>query len=80
MPVMDKAIYLKEKLYMVSEAQRARKEMRNILLVIDNCIDKSKKVLHQIKATRKMRILVVFTSFSSQQEKTWLIPHCPPWG
>jgi uncharacterized membrane-anchored protein YhcB (DUF1043 family) len=34
-PVMDKAIHLKEKLYMVSEAQRARKEMRNILSVID---------------------------------------------
>ncbi|MEM0004613.1 MAG: hypothetical protein QXN97_04710 [Desulfurococcaceae archaeon] len=48
-PVMDKAIHLKEKFYMVSEAQRARKEMHSIVAMIDNCIDKAKKVIHQTK-------------------------------
>jgi len=52
-PVMDKAIHLKEKLYMVSEAQRARKEMRSIVAMIDNCIDKTKKVIHQTKLRGK---------------------------
>ena len=56
-PVMDKAMHLKEKFYMVSEAQRARKEMRNILSMIDNCIDKAKKVIHQTKLRGKCEYL-----------------------
>jgi hypothetical protein len=48
-PVMDKAIRLKEKLYMATEAQRARKEMHNIKSMIDNCIDRTKKVIYQTK-------------------------------
>jgi hypothetical protein len=52
-PVMNKAIHLKEKLYMVSEAQRARKEMHNIKSMIDNCIEKTKKAIHQTKLRGK---------------------------
>jgi hypothetical protein len=52
-PVMDKAMHLKEKFYMVSEAQRARKEMRSIVAMINNCIDKTKKVIHQTKLRGK---------------------------
>jgi len=48
-PVMDKAIHLKEKFYMIPEAQRAREEMRSIALMIDKCIDKTKKAFHQTK-------------------------------
>jgi hypothetical protein len=56
-PVMDKAIHLREKLYMVSEAQRARKEMHSIVAMIDNCIDKTKKVIHQTKLRGKCEYL-----------------------
>jgi hypothetical protein len=56
-PVMDKAIHLKEKFYMVSEAQRARKEMYNIKSMIDKCIDKTKKVIHQTKLRGKCEYL-----------------------
>jgi hypothetical protein len=56
-PVMDKAMHLKEKFYMVSEAQRARKEMHNILSMIDNCIDKTKKVIYQTKLRGKCEYL-----------------------
>jgi hypothetical protein len=56
-PVMDKAIHLKEKFYMVSEAQRARKEMHNIKSMIDKCIDKTKKVIHQTKLRGKCEYL-----------------------
>jgi hypothetical protein len=56
-PVMNKAIYLKEKFYMVSEAQRVRKEMHNILPMIDNCIDKTKKAIHQTKLRGKREYL-----------------------
>jgi hypothetical protein len=48
-PVMDKAIRLKEKFYIVSEAQRAREEMHTITPMIDNCMDKIKKAIHQTK-------------------------------
>ncbi|NAZ12342.1 MAG: hypothetical protein GU361_06460 [Desulfurococcales archaeon] len=47
--VMDKAIRLKEKFYMIPEAQRAREEMHSIIAMIDNCIDKTKKASHQTK-------------------------------
>jgi hypothetical protein len=40
---MDKAIHLKEKLYMVSEAQRARKEMHSIVAMIDNVSTRRRK-------------------------------------
>jgi len=56
-PIMDKAIHLKEKFYMVSEDQRARKEMRSIVAMIDNCIDKAKKVIHQTKLRGKCEYL-----------------------
>jgi len=56
-PVMDKAIHLKEKFYMVSEAQRAKKEMHSIVAMIDNCIDKAKKVIHQTKLRGKCEYL-----------------------
>jgi hypothetical protein len=56
-PVMDKAMHLKEKFYMVSEAQRARKEMHNILSMIDNCIEKTKKAIHQTKLRGKCEYL-----------------------
>ena len=56
-PVMDKAMRLKEKLYIVSEAQRARKEMRSIVAMIDSCIDKAKKVIHQTKLRGKCEYL-----------------------
>jgi hypothetical protein len=56
-PVIDKAIHLKEKFYMVSEAQRARKEMHNIKSMIDNCIDKTKKIIHQTKLRGKCEYL-----------------------
>jgi hypothetical protein len=56
-PVMNKAIHLKEKLYMVSEAQRARKEMHNIKSMIDNCIDRTKKVIYQTKLRGKCEYL-----------------------
>jgi hypothetical protein len=56
-PVMNKAIHLKEKLYMVSEAQRARKEMHNIKSMIDNCIDRTKKIIYQTKLRGKCEYL-----------------------
>jgi hypothetical protein len=54
---MNKAMYLKEKFYMVSEAQRARKEMCSIVAMIDNCIDKTKKVIRQTKLRGKCEYL-----------------------
>jgi hypothetical protein len=56
-PVMNKAMHLKEKFYMVSEAQRARKEMRSIVAMIDNCIDKTKKIIRQTKLRGKCEYL-----------------------
>jgi len=56
-PVMDKAMRLKEKFYMVSEAQRARKEMHNIKSMIDNCIDKTKEAIYQTKLREKCEYL-----------------------
>jgi hypothetical protein len=56
-PVMDKAIRLKEKFYMATEAQRARKEMHNIKSMIDNCIDRTKKVIYQTKLRGKCEYL-----------------------
>jgi len=47
--VINKAIRLKEKFYMIPEAQRAREEMRSIALMIDECMDKIKKAIHQTK-------------------------------
>jgi hypothetical protein len=56
-PVMDKAIHLKEKFYMVSEAQRAREIMHNIKITINNCISKTKKVIYQTKLRGKCEYL-----------------------
>jgi hypothetical protein len=54
---MDKVIHLKEKFYMVSEAQRAREEMHSIVSMIDNCFNKTRKVIHQTNLQGKCEYL-----------------------
>jgi hypothetical protein len=56
-PVMDKAIHLREKFYMVSEAQKAREMMHNIITTIDNCITEIKEVIYQTKLQGKCKYL-----------------------
>jgi len=62
---MNKAIHLKEKFYMATEAQNAREAMHNIIITIDNCITKIKEVIYQTKLAREVQILVVFTGTSA---------------
>jgi hypothetical protein len=56
-PVMNKAMHLREKLYMVSEAQRAREMMHNIITTIDNRITEIKDVIYQTKLLGKCKYL-----------------------
>jgi hypothetical protein len=45
-PIMNKAVRLKEKFYMATEARNARETMHNIMITIDNCITKTRKVIY----------------------------------
>jgi hypothetical protein len=56
-PVMNKAMHLREKFYMVSEAQRAREMMHNIIITIDNWITEIKDVIYQTKLQGKCKYL-----------------------
>jgi hypothetical protein len=56
-PVMNKAIHLKEKFYMATEAQNAREIMHNIMITIDNCITKTREVIYRTKLRGKCKYL-----------------------
>jgi hypothetical protein len=56
-PVMNKAIRLKEKFYMATEAQNARETVHNIMITIDNCITKMREAIYQTKLRGRCKCL-----------------------